>query len=49
VRGTTWLTDDQCTATLTRVTAGSVSVRDLVKKTTVLVRAGRSYLAKGRP
>jgi streptogramin lyase len=49
VRGTTWLTDDQCTGTLTKVTAGSVSVRDLVKKQTVLVRAGKSYLAKGRP
>jgi hypothetical protein len=32
VRGTKWLTDDQCTGTLTRVVAGSVVVRDFVKK-----------------
>jgi hypothetical protein len=48
VRGTTWLTDDQCNATLTKVTTGSVSVRDLVKKKTVVVRAGGSYLARAK-
>lgn len=48
VRGTTWLTDDQCTGTLTRVTAGSVSVRDFVRRRTVLVKAGHRYFAKAR-
>jgi hypothetical protein len=48
VRGTTWLTDDQCTGTLTKVTTGSVSVRDLVKKKTVVVRKGKSYFARAR-
>lgn len=46
VRGTTWLTDDQCTGTLTKVTAGSVSVRDFVRKRTVIVATGKSYLAR---
>jgi virginiamycin B lyase len=48
VRGTTWLTDDQCGGTLTKVTAGSVSVRDFVKRKTVVVRRGKSYLAAAR-
>jgi hypothetical protein len=48
VRGTTWLTDDQCTGTLTKVTAGAVSVRDFVKRKNVVVRAGGSYLARSR-
>jgi hypothetical protein len=48
VRGTTWLTDDQCTGTLTKVTAGSVAVRDFVKKQTVVVRKGKSYFAAAR-
>jgi hypothetical protein len=48
VRGTTWLTADQCAGTLVRVTAGSVLVRDLVKKKNKVVKAPRSYFAKGR-
>jgi hypothetical protein len=48
VRGTRWLTVDRCDGTLTRVTNGAVAVRDLVRRRTVLVRAGRSYLAKSR-
>lgn len=48
VRGTTWLTRDTCAGTLTRVTAGSVSVRDFVRGKTVVVRRGRSYLARPR-
>ncbi len=48
VRGTTWYVSDRCDGTLTRVTKGSVSVRDLKADRTVLVRAGHSYLAKGR-
>ncbi len=46
VRGTEWLTADRCDGTLTRVTQGSVQVSDLPLRKSVLVRAGRSYLAK---
>lgn len=48
VRGTQWVTTDRCDGTLTSVSQGSVSVRDLHAKRTVLVRAGHSYLARGR-
>jgi hypothetical protein len=48
IRGTTWLTDDRCDGTLIRVTRGSVTVRDLVKKRNVVVTKGHSYLAKAR-
>jgi hypothetical protein len=48
VRGTTWYVADRCDGTLTRVTAGSVAVRDLHRHRTVIVRAGHRYLAKGR-
>jgi hypothetical protein len=46
VRGTTWYVADRCDGTLTRVTSGSVSVRDLHRQRTVVVRAGHSYLAR---
>jgi hypothetical protein len=46
VRGTRWLTEDTCAGTRTRVTEGSVAVRDLHRKRTVIVRAGHSYLAR---
>jgi hypothetical protein len=46
VRGTKWLVEDSCDGTLTRVAQGVVSVRDAPKRKTVLLRAGRSYLAK---
>jgi hypothetical protein len=46
VRGTTWYVADRCDGTLTRVTSGSVSVRDLRRQRTVVVRAGHSYLAR---
>jgi hypothetical protein len=46
VRGTIWLTQDQCNGTLTRVRQGIVQVRDFRGHKTVNVRAGRSYLAK---
>jgi hypothetical protein len=45
VRGTWWLTADFCAYTLVRVRLGSVTVRDLVEKRTVIVRAPRSYRA----
>jgi hypothetical protein len=41
-----WMTADRCDGTLAQVRQGTVSVRDLVKKKTVVVRAGHSYLAK---
>jgi hypothetical protein len=46
VRGTNWQTIDRCDGTLIKVKNGAVSVRDLVKKKTVVVNAGDSYLAK---
>ena len=49
VRGTKWLVSDTCTSTTTRVTQGSVSVRDQVAKKTVVVRAGKRYVARARP
>ena len=49
VRGTSWFTEDRCDGTLTRVSQGSVSVRDLVNHRTVIVRAGHSYLAPDKP
>ena len=48
VRGTRWVTVDRCDSTLTRVTDGAVAVRDYARHRTVLVRAGRSYVAKSR-
>jgi hypothetical protein len=48
IRGTTWLTDDRCDGTLIRVTRGSVTVRDLVRRRNVVVTKGQSYLAKAR-
>jgi hypothetical protein len=48
IRGTTWLTQDTCTTTLTRVKQGVVSVRDNVLKKTVVVKAGRKYVARAR-
>jgi len=46
VRGTQWLTRDDCTGTLVRVVKGVVDVNDLVLHKHVLVTAGHSYLAK---
>jgi streptogramin lyase len=48
VRGTRWLTLDRCDGTLTKVTGGSVAVRDYARHRTVVVRAGHSYVAKSR-
>jgi ferric-dicitrate binding protein FerR (iron transport regulator) len=45
VRGTAWYVEDRCDGTLTRVSKGSVSVRDLHRQRTVVVKAGKSYLA----
>ena len=46
MRGTIWETIDRCDGTLTKVTRGSVTVRDLRKRRNVIVRAGKSYLAR---
>jgi streptogramin lyase len=46
VRGTSWETVDSCRGTLTVVAQGAVSVRDLHRRDTVLVRAGHRYLAR---
>ena len=46
VRGTAWYVEDRCDGTLTRVSKGSVSVRDLHRQRTVIVNAGKSYLAR---
>jgi hypothetical protein len=48
VRGTKWLVTDTCTATVTRVIQGVVSVRDEVKKKTVTLRKGKSYTARAK-
>jgi hypothetical protein len=48
VRGTIWLTEDRCNGTLTRVRRGTVAVRDLARKRTVLVSAGRQHFARAR-
>jgi FG-GAP-like repeat len=48
VRGTHWLTQDRCGSTLTRVARGVVTVRDLVKRKTVIVRAGKRYTARAK-
>ncbi len=48
VRGTRWLVQDTCQGTLTRVTQGSVSVRDTVRKRSIVLRAGRRYTARPR-
>ena len=46
VVGTKWLVADRCKSTLTRVVRGRVSVRDFAKKKTVIVRAGKRYVAR---
>jgi hypothetical protein len=46
VRGTRWVTTDTCAGTRTTVTEGAVSVRDVRRKRTVVVRAGHTYLAR---
>jgi hypothetical protein len=46
IRGTEWQTDDRCDGTLITVASGAVSVFDQVLRKTVVVRAGKTYLAK---
>ena len=49
VRGTWWLTADFCDSSAVTVKEGVMTIRDLVKKKTVVVRAGKTYTAKARP
>jgi hypothetical protein len=49
VRGTIWEVIDRCDGTLTKVRRGRVVVRDFRRKKTVVVRAGKSYLARSAP
>jgi Ca2+-binding RTX toxin-like protein len=44
--GTTWLTEERCDGTLTRVIEGTVHVRDLAQDRTVVLHAGEHYLAR---
>ena len=48
VRGTQWYTEDNCSGTLVKVKKGVVAVKDLTKKKTFNVKAGKSYLAKAK-
>ena len=48
VRGTKWLVEDTCTSTTTRVTRGSVTVRDFERRRNVVVKAGKKYVARRR-
>ncbi len=48
VRGTIWTTTDRCDGTLTQVRRGTVVVRDFRRRRNVVVRAGKSYLARAR-
>jgi hypothetical protein len=43
--GTAWVTEDRCDGTFTHVDNGVVRVHDLVRKKTVTLHAGDSYLA----
>jgi hypothetical protein len=47
-RGTDWTISERCEGTLVTVRRGTVSVRDIRRRRTVRVRAGRSYLARRR-
>ena len=48
VRGTDWTVTDRCDGTLTTVRRGTVVVRDFRLRRTILLRAGKSYLARAR-
>jgi hypothetical protein len=48
IRGTKWLVTDTCTTTTTKVTEGAVTVEDLVKKRKIVVRKGKTYVARAK-
>ncbi len=47
VRGTVWGVKNQCDGTLTHVTRGVVTVRDFIRRKTITLFTGQSYLARG--
>jgi hypothetical protein len=49
VRGTVWTTADRCDGTLIHAIKDSVTVNDLVRHKTIILRAGHSYLALAKP
>ena len=48
VRGTRWSVQDRCDGTKVTVQQGRVEVRDKVKRKTIIVRTGHTYLARAR-
>jgi hypothetical protein len=48
VRGTSWSIADRCDGTLTSVTRGTVVIRDFRLQRSIIVSAGKSYLARAR-
>ena len=48
VRGTNWFTKDSCDGTLTKVKSGVVEVNDFVRHKKLLLRKGKSYVARPR-
>jgi hypothetical protein len=46
VRGTVWSVANRCDGTLTQVVTGTVAVTDFVRRITVVLHAGHSYLAR---
>ena len=48
VRGTDWTVTDRCDGTLTTVKRGRVAVRDFRRRRTIVIRAGKRYLARTR-
>jgi len=48
VRGTRWSVQDRCDGTKVTVQRGRVEVRDKVKRKTIIVRTGHTYLARLR-
>ena len=48
IRGTKWLVTDACTTTTTKVAQGTVSVDDFASGKTVVVRKGKSYVARAK-
>ena len=48
VRGTVWTVTDRCDGTLTKVSQGTVVVRDMRRRRNILLRSGKSYLARAR-
>ena len=48
MRGTKWTIADRCDGTLTHDITDSVVVTDFVRHKTIVLHAGRRYLAKAR-